>query len=163
MGFYGGVIVDVNAWDFAFNAVVGVDQPESGPVVGVALDVAASQNWPNDRLCSLALFLGLTVRKDLVAPFGCDYEGVVVAGLYAVIDADIPVPQRFPDAFDFSLDALLDGGEDYPGGGAGESAGCALLLNIYAQIVDDITWLGGGDYILFDNMAIIQENDYIST
>lgn len=45
MGFYGGVIVDVNAWDFAFNAVVGVDQPESGPVVGVALDVAASQNW----------------------------------------------------------------------------------------------------------------------
>ena len=139
------------------------NQPQSGPVVGVALDVAASQNWPNDRLCSLALFLGLTVRKDLVAPFGCDYEGVVVAGLYAVIDADIPVPQRFPDAFDFSLDALLDGGEDYPGGGAGESAGCALLLNIYAQIVDDITWLGGGDYILFDNMAIIQENDYIST
>ena len=61
MGFYGGVIVDVNAWDFAFNAVVGVDQPESGPVVGVALDVAASQNWPNDRLRSLALFLGLTV------------------------------------------------------------------------------------------------------
>ena len=31
------------------------------------------------------------------------------------------------------------------------------------QIVDDITWLGGGDYILFDNMAMIQENDYIST
>lgn len=61
MGFYGGVIVDVNAWDFAFNAVVGVDQPESGPVVGVALDVTASQNWPNDRLRSLALFLGLTV------------------------------------------------------------------------------------------------------
>mgnify|MGYP007007772649 FL=1 len=58
---------------------------------------------------------------------------------------------------------LFDGGEDYPGGGAGESAGCALLLNIYAQIVDDITWLGGGDYILFDNMAIIQEIDYIST
>ena len=42
MGFYGGVIVDVNAWDFAFNAVVGVDQPQSRPVVGVALDVAAS-------------------------------------------------------------------------------------------------------------------------
>lgn len=42
MGFYGGVIVDVNAWDFAFNAVVGVDQPQSGPVVGVTLDVAAS-------------------------------------------------------------------------------------------------------------------------
>lgn len=163
MGFYGGVIVDVNAWDFAFNAVVGVDQPESGPVVGVALDVTASQNWPYNGLRSLALFLGLTVRKDLIAPFGCDYEGVVVAGLYAVIDADIPVPQRFPDAFDFSLDALFDGGEDYPGGGAGESAGCALLLNIYAQIVDDITWLGGGDYILFDNMAIIQEIDYIST
>lgn len=57
----------------------------------------------------------------------------------------------------------MGGGEDYPGGGAGESAGCALLLNIYAQIVDDITWLGGGDYILFDNMAIIQEIDYIST
>lgn len=52
MGFYGGVIVDVNAWDFAFNAVVGVDQPQSGPVVGVALDVAASQNWPNDCLRS---------------------------------------------------------------------------------------------------------------
>lgn len=32
-----------------------------------------------------------------------------------------------------------------------------------AQIVDDITGLGGGDYILLDNMAIIQENDYIST
>lgn len=140
------------------------NQPESGPVVGVALDVTASQNWPNDRLRSLALFLGLTVRKDLIAPFGCDYKGVVVTGLCAVIDADIPVPQRFPDTFDLSLDALLDGGsEDYPGGGAGESAGCALLLNIYAQIVDDITWLGGGDYILFDNMAIIQENDYIST
>lgn len=139
------------------------NQPQSGPVVGVALDVAASQNWPNDRLRSLALFLGLTVRKDLIAPFGCDYKGVVVTGLYAVIDADIPVPQRFPDAFDLSLDALLDGGEDYPGGGAGESAGCAMLLNIYAQIVDDITGLGGGDYILFDNMAIIQENDYIST
>lgn len=42
MGFYGGVVVDVNAWDFAFYAVVGVDQPQSGPVVGVALDVAAS-------------------------------------------------------------------------------------------------------------------------
>ena len=123
MGFYGGVIVDVNAWDFAFNAVVGVDQPESGPVVGVALDVTASQNWPNDRLRSLSFFLGLTVRKDLVAPFGCDYKGVVVTGLYAVIDADIPVPQRFPDTFDLSLDALFDGGEDYPGGGAGESAG----------------------------------------
>lgn len=118
---------------------------------------------PNDRLRSLSFFLGLTVRKDLVAPFGCDYKGVVVTGLYAVIDADIPVPQRFPDTFDLSLDALFDGGEDYPGGGAGESAGCALLLNIYAQIVDDITGLGGGDYILFDNMAIIQENDYIST
>lgn len=37
------------------------------------------------------------------------------------------------------------------------------MLNIYAQIVDDITGLGGGDYILFDNMAIIQESDYIST
>lgn len=118
---------------------------------------------PNDRLRSLSFFLGLTVRKDLVAPFGCDYKGVVVTGLYAVIDADIPVPQRFPDTFDLSLDALFDGGEDYPGGGAGESAGCALLLNIYAQIVDDITGLGGGDYILFDNMAIIQENNYIST
>lgn len=118
---------------------------------------------PNDRLRSLSFFLGLTVRKDLVAPFGCDYKGVVVTGLYAVIDADIPVPQRFPDTFDLSLDALFDGGEDYPGGGARESAGCALLLNIYAQIVDDITGLGGGDYILFDNMAIIQENDYIST
>lgn len=42
MGFYGGVIVDVNAWDFAFYAVVGVDQPQSRPVVGVALDVTAS-------------------------------------------------------------------------------------------------------------------------
>ena len=56
-------------------------------------------------------------------PFGCDYKGVVVTGLYAVIDADIPVPQRFHDTFDLSLDALFDGGEDYPGGGAGESAG----------------------------------------
>lgn len=37
------------------------NQSESGPVVGVALDVAASQNWPNDRLRSLAFFLGLTV------------------------------------------------------------------------------------------------------
>ena len=46
---------------------------------------------------------------------------------------------------------------------AGESAGCALLLNIYAEITDDITGLARGDYILFDNMAIIQENDYIST
>ena len=94
---------------------------------------------------------------------GCDYEGVVVTGKNSSEDIYIPVPQRFPDAFDLSLDALFDGGEDYPGGGAGESAGCALLLNIYAHIVDDITGLGGGDYILFDNMAIIQENDYIST
>lgn len=111
----------------------------------------------------MALFLGLTVRKDLIAPFGCDYKGTIVAGKNTSKDIYIPVPQRFPDAFDLSLDALFDGGEDYPGGGAGESAGCALLLNIYAQIVDDITGLGGGDYILFDNMAIIQENDYIST
>lgn len=69
----------------------------------------------------------------------------------------------FPTLSIFRLMLCSMGGEDYPGGGAGESAGCALLLNIYAQIVDDITWLGGGDYILFDNMAIIQENDYIST
>lgn len=99
------------------------NQPESGPVVGVALDVAASQNWPNDRLRSLALFLGLTVRKDLVAPFGCDYKGTIVAGKNTSKDIYIPVPQRFPDTFDLSLDALFDGGEDYPGGGAGESAG----------------------------------------
>lgn len=69
----------------------------------------------------------------------------------------------FPMLSIFRLMLCSMGGEDYLGGGAGESAGCALLLNIYAQIVDDITWLGGGDYILFDNMAIIQENDYIST
>ena len=42
MGFYGGVVVDVDAWDLAFYAVVGVDQPQSCPVVGVALDVTAS-------------------------------------------------------------------------------------------------------------------------
>lgn len=111
----------------------------------------------------MALFLGLTVRKDLVAPFGCDYKGIIVAGKNTSKDTYIPVPQRFPDAFDLSLDALLDGAQDYPGGGAGESAFGTLLLNIYAQIVDDITGLGGGDYILFDNMAIIQENDYIRT
>ena len=91
----------------------------------------------------MALFLGLTVRKDLIAPFGCDYEGVVVTGLDAVIDADVPVPQRFPDAFDLSLDALLDGAQDYPGGGAGESAFGALLLNIYA-LISAITDCGCG-------------------
>lgn len=37
------------------------NQPESGPVVGVALDVAASQNWPYNGLRSLVFFLGLTV------------------------------------------------------------------------------------------------------
>lgn len=42
MGFYGGVVVDVDAWNLAFYAVVGVDQPQSCPVVGVALDVTAS-------------------------------------------------------------------------------------------------------------------------
>lgn len=56
-----------------------------------------------------------------------------LACLDAVIDADVPVPQRFPDAFDLSLDALLDGAQDYPGGGAGESAFGTLLLNIYAR------------------------------
>lgn len=94
---------------------------------------------------------------------GCDYEGVVVTGKNSSEDIYIPVPQRFPDTFDLSLDALLDGAQDYPGIVAGESAGCALLLNIYAEITDDITGLARGDYILFDNMAIIQENDYIST
>lgn len=70
-----------------------------------------------------------------------------LACLDAVIDADVPVPQRFPDAFDLSLDALLDGAEDYPGGGAGESAFGTLLLNIYAEIIDGITGLGGGGHI----------------
>ena len=87
-----------------------------------------------------------------------------LACLDAVIDADVPVPQRFPDAFDLSLDALLDGAEDYPGGGAGESAFGTLLLNIYAEIIDGITGLGGGGHIhIFDNMVIIQVSDYIST
>lgn len=95
---------------------------------------------------------------------GCDYEGVVVTGKNSSEDIYIPVPQRFPDTFDLSLDALLDGAQDYPGIVAGESAGCALLLNIYAQIIDGITGLGGGGHIhIFDNMAIIQVSDYIST
>ena len=83
----------------------------------------------------MALLIGLTIRKDLVPPFGCDYEGVIVAGLDAVVDADVPLPQRFPDAFNLSLDALLDGAEDHPGIGADESADYALLLNENAPFV----------------------------
>ncbi len=83
----------------------------------------------------MAFLIGLTVRKDHVPPFGCDYEGFVVAGLDAVVDIYVPLPQRFPHAFDLSLDALLDGAEDHPGIWAGESADGALTLNVNTPFV----------------------------
>ena len=41
------IILDVNAFKFPLYTIVGIDQPEVGPIVAVTLDVTATKNGSN--------------------------------------------------------------------------------------------------------------------
>ena len=60
-------------------------------------------------LSPLALVFSLAVGKDFITFRGVNDESVIVAGLDAVVDLDIPVLQRCSHGFDFPLDALFNG------------------------------------------------------
>ena len=45
MSLYSWIVFYLNAWNLTFYTVVGVDKIQSGPLVAVALDVTAAENW----------------------------------------------------------------------------------------------------------------------
>ena len=44
MGFYGGVVLNVDALKFTLYAVVSVNQPQPCPVIPIAFDISAAKN-----------------------------------------------------------------------------------------------------------------------
>lgn len=64
---------------------------------------------PYQRGRPRALVLRLAAGEDLVALLRRDDERVIVAGLDAVVDLDVPVLERGARGLYLALDALLDG------------------------------------------------------
>ena len=86
-----------------------------GPIVGIAFDVAATEDGSEKFFCAGAFVFVAAVFEDFGSRFFGDDKGFIQAGFDAVVDLDIPIFEGCADGFDFLFDRLFEWVEDDPG------------------------------------------------